>query len=65
MTTSSLFALSVLGVTALAQDPPPCPLTSRLESDWEAYVEEAEELGWYEDGIVDVDAVRERAVSFV
>jgi len=34
-----------------------CPLTNKLENDWEVLTEDAEEIGWYEDGFVDIDAV--------
>jgi len=34
-----------------------CPLTQKLRHDWEVLTEEAEELGWYEDSYVQIDAV--------
>jgi len=47
-------ALFFVASVALAQE---CPLTSRLAEDWVEYTEEAEELGWYEDGFVQIDQV--------
>jgi len=49
--------LALAGTAALAQEDAPCPLTSRLFEDWVEITEEAEELGWYEDGFVNIDAV--------
>jgi len=47
-------ALLFVASAALAQD---CPLTSKLEEDWEEYIEDAEERGWYKDGHIQEDQV--------
>lgn len=35
-----------------------CPLTTEIEQDWLEITQDAEEMGWYEDGYVDLDAVK-------